>query len=84
MPATKVREMLPAGAILGVSANTASEALAAVQDGADYIGIGPVWNTQTKKDAKNTIGVRGVGEILRVIEGTEVRSVAIGTNKSDK
>ena len=80
MPAIKVREMLPAGAIIGVSANTVSEALAAVEDGADYIGIGPVWNTQTKKDAKNTIGVRGVGEIIHTLEGTNVKCVAIGMN----
>jgi thiamine-phosphate pyrophosphorylase len=40
--------MLPTGAIVGVSTHAPAQALAAVADGADYIGAGPVFTTPTK------------------------------------
>ena len=48
---------------------------------AEYIGIGPVWDTSTKKleHGKTIVGVRGVGPILDVLQGTRIKSVVIGT-----
>ena len=39
--------------ILGISAGTVEEARAAEKAGADYIGVGAVFGTSTKKDARN-------------------------------
>lgn len=78
MPLSVARELLPKGTIIGVSCNTPEEADVAVSEGADYIGIGPVWTTQTKADIKNVVGVRGVGEILDRLRGSNVKSVGIG------
>lgn len=78
MPATIARSLLPTGSIIGVSVNTPEEAAVAVKDGADYVGIGPIWPTSTKTDIKNLLGPRGVGPILQQLEGSNVRSVAIG------
>lgn len=78
MPAALVRRLLPAGALLGVSVNTPAEARAAVADGADYVGIGPVWSTLTKTDIRHVLGVRGVGEVLDALSGSDVKAVGIG------
>lgn len=78
MPLSVARKLLPKGTIIGVSCNTSEEADTAVSEGADYIGIGPVWTTQTKADIKNVVGVRGVGEILDRLHGSNVKSVGIG------
>lgn len=51
MPAALARRMLGAGRILGVSAGTLAEAEAAVADGADYLGVGPIYATRGKADA---------------------------------
>ena len=51
MPATKARELLGPDKILGVSAQTIEQAVAACQDGADYLGVGAVFPTGTKTDA---------------------------------
>lgn len=66
-------------AIIGVSVGNATEARQAVKDGADYVGIGPVWHT-TSKDLKGKpgLGPDGVGEILEELSGTMVQAVAIG------
>ena len=47
-----VRALIGPGRILGISAGTVAEAVAAEAAGADYIGVGAVFPTGTKKDAK--------------------------------
>ncbi|KAG8947051.1 hypothetical protein FRC04_011231 [Tulasnella sp. 424] len=81
MPIEVARSILGNDAIIGVSAGTVDEAKAAVAAGADYIGIGAVYPTGSKSNAK-LLGVRGVGPILSVLEGTNVKSVVIGGIKS--
>ena len=51
MEAFKVRERLGPNKIIGVSAQTVEQAVLAEKSGADYIGVGAVFITSTKKDA---------------------------------
>jgi len=52
LPASPARRILGPGRILGVTAETVEEALLAEKDGADYLGVGPVFETRgTKADA---------------------------------
>ncbi|MHB1462101.1 MAG: thiamine phosphate synthase [Armatimonadota bacterium] len=52
LPACIVRRIIGDQKILGVSASSLSEALKAQQDGADYLGIGAMFATDTKSDAE--------------------------------
>ncbi len=49
--ARQIRKRLGKNKILGVSAQTVAQALAAEADGADYLGVGAVFPTSTKPDA---------------------------------
>ena len=73
-----------AGLTLGLSASSVYEAIAVEQQGADYIGAGPVWPTPTKADAGSPIGLDGLAAIC---EAVSVPVVAIGgidvTNAAD-
>jgi thiamine-phosphate pyrophosphorylase len=60
------------GLLLGRSAATLEQALAA---DADYLGVGPVWETPSKADADPAIGVEGLAEIARAVS---IPVVAIG------
>jgi thiamine-phosphate diphosphorylase/hydroxyethylthiazole kinase len=52
-----------------------------VDNGADYVGIGPVWSTNSKDVThKKILGCDGVGAILEVLAGTGVEAVAIGAS----
>ena len=62
--------------ILGVSAHTLEEVLKAEKDGADYIGAGPVYPTETKLDTKAVQGVSLIEEIRR--QGIGIPVVGIG------
>ncbi|NOZ20364.1 MAG: thiamine phosphate synthase [Planctomycetes bacterium] len=48
LPATGARKILRAGKILGVSTHDIDQARQAQADGADYIGVGPIFPTSTK------------------------------------
>jgi thiamine-phosphate pyrophosphorylase len=62
------------GLLLGLSATSLEEARAA--DGeADYIGVGPIWETPSKADADPVIGLDGLREIC---EAATIPVVAIG------
>lgn len=52
MQVEKVRELIGPDKILGVSAQNVEQAIAAEKAGADYLGIGSVFPTSTKDDAK--------------------------------
>lgn len=75
LPAAAARRLLPRPAILGVSVATAEEAKKAARDGADYLGIGPVFATATKGDAGPALGL----ETLRaLVAASPLPVVAIG------
>jgi thiamine-phosphate pyrophosphorylase len=58
------REALGPDAIVGRSIGTAEEVLEAIQEGADYLGVGTVYPTPTKPDAKLT-GLTLLREVAR-------------------
>ena len=51
MAASKVREKIGDGMMLGVSVHTVEEALKAVENGADCLGVGAMFSTSTKANA---------------------------------
>jgi thiamine-phosphate pyrophosphorylase len=66
MPASVVRRILGPGKILGVSVATVEEALQAEKDGADYLGVGPVFEARgTKPDTGEPMGLDSIGRIRR-------------------
>jgi thiamine-phosphate diphosphorylase / hydroxyethylthiazole kinase len=79
MPIEVARKLLPTGAIIGISCNTRGEVKRAASAGADYVGIGSVYTTFTKKVTAPLVGPRNLGDILAALENTDVKSVAIGT-----
>ena len=81
LPASVVRKLLGPGKILGVSAETPQEALLAEKDGADYLGVGPVFEARgTKADAAEPGGPGMIAPIRRVCR---LPVVAIGGIKAE-
>ena len=56
-PAREVRHLLR-GKLLGVSCVSVEEAARAREDGADHLGVGPIYSTATKSDAGAPTGLR--------------------------
>jgi thiamine-phosphate pyrophosphorylase len=75
LPGREARRLLPRPLILGISAGTKEEARRAVREGADYIGVGPIFPTTTKPDAGEALGLDRLAEIARTVS---IPVVAIG------
>ncbi len=69
-----IRSMIGADKILGISAGTVDEAIAAEKAGADYIGVGSVFVTSTKKNARNL----SVEKLKEISDSVSIPVVAIG------
>ncbi|KAJ7703233.1 thiamine biosynthetic bifunctional enzyme Thi4 [Mycena rosella] len=82
MPINVARKLMPEGSIIGISCNSVDEVCRARESKADYVGLGSVWDTQTKRLTKVPIGVRGLGVMLEALDGSEIKAVAIGGIKS--
>ncbi len=75
MPIKLARKILGRDKVIGISAGNVKEAIDAEEDGADYLGIGTIFYTGTKKDIKTPIGIEGLKEVCNSIK---IPSVAIG------
>lgn len=67
MPAATARRLLGPGGIIGVTVHDAAEARAVAPEIADYAGIGPVFATTTKAEARPAIGVDGFRALRRLV-----------------
>lgn len=74
MIATDVRSMLGEDKIIGVSASTVEQALLAQEMGADYVGTGAIFPTDSKSD----VGVVGTEALKAVCDAVDIPVVAIG------
>jgi len=75
MPYKVVRDILGKNKIIGVTVHNVQEAIEAEKHGADYLGISPIFSTNTKPDAGKPSGIVLVKDIKRVCN---VPIVAIG------
>lgn len=74
MPCRIARKILGNDKIIGVSAGCLEEALKAQEDGADYLGVGAVYATGTKKDATAIT----MDELKKIRENIHIPMVVIG------
>lgn len=74
MKAKDVRKIIGDNMILGVSAQTVEQAVLAEKNGADYLGVGAVFNTSTKNDAESV----SFETLSRICSAVSIPVVAIG------
>jgi thiamine-phosphate pyrophosphorylase len=69
-----IRAIIGPDKILGISAGTVDEAMAAEKAGADYIGVGAIFSTSTKKNARSMTMER----LKEIVSSVSIPVVAIG------
>lgn len=79
MAAGRVRELVGDKMMIGVSAHSVKEAVEAVKNGADCLGVGAIFSTSTKKDA-SVLDLSVVSDICKAVS---VPVVAIGGIKKN-
>jgi thiamine-phosphate pyrophosphorylase len=74
LPVVALRKLMPIDMVLGCSVRTVNEAIDAQKDGADYLGVGSIFTTATKKTTQ-VVGTKRIKEIKKVVD---IPIVAIG------
>jgi thiamine-phosphate pyrophosphorylase len=74
MPPSLVRQLLPAGALVGVSVHDAARAAALSAD-VDYLIAGTVAPSSSKPGGWPTLGLTGLADIVRAAEGVPVLGI---------
>lgn len=80
-PIEAAREVLGPNVIIGATATTAEQARRAYEAGADYIGFGPVFVTQTKF---NRSSIKGLEGLAAACEAVPIPVIAIAGITSDR
>lgn len=80
LPASVVRKIIGEDKIIGVSAGNLKDAVKAERDGADYIGVGAMYATGTKKDAKPT----SLETLKEIRKNVNIPIVVIGGINKDR
>ena len=75
LPPKAARALLGAGKVLGVSTHSIEQALWAAEQGADYLGIGPIFATGTKATGYEPVGCDTIRQLRARID---LPLVAIG------
>ena len=75
LPCAEARRRLGPQRLVGVSVSTVAEAAQAMRDGADYLGVSPIFSTPTKPDAPAPTGLAGLCAIRAAVR---LPLVAIG------
>lgn len=75
LPLPEVRKLLGPDKIIGVSTHKLEEALEAEKNGADYIGVGPIFPTYSKADVVDPVTTAYIREVK---EHVTIPFVAIG------
>ena len=75
IPISEARRLVGDEMIIGASVHNVEQAVKAVEDGADYLGVGSIFTTSTKPDAEQGLGI---DVIMDIKEAVDVPVVAIG------
>jgi thiamine-phosphate pyrophosphorylase len=81
LPASDVRKIVGAKKIVGVSTHEIAQAKQAVLDGADYIGIGPIFHSSTKP--RDWQEIPGLNYARQVVAEIKIPAVAIAGITAD-
>ncbi len=68
MPIEMAKAILKDSMIIGISAESLKDAVQAEKDGADYIGVSPIYATPTKTDTAPPLGLEGLREMRKSVK----------------
>lgn len=80
LPVKEARKLAPKSFLIGASAGSISAAQKAQQEGADYLGVGPVFKTPTKPDAGQPLGL---SQLSFICHSVQIPVFAIGGINKD-
>mgnify|MGYP002338718942 CR=1 FL=1 len=78
LPVGVARDLLGTEAVIGCSTSTVEEAIEAEAKGADYLGVGAVYGTDSKKDVPEEKNGTGLEPVSKIAENVSIPVFGIG------
>jgi thiamine-phosphate pyrophosphorylase len=66
LPVEKARCLLGEDKIIGVTIRSIDQAIQGESQGADYLGVGPIFSSSTKKDSVSPVGISFLKEVRKL------------------
>ncbi|MCF8010577.1 MAG: thiamine phosphate synthase [Clostridiales bacterium] len=79
LPVESAKKILGPGKLIGISTHSIEQAKSAQEQGADYIGVGPLFFTESKSDVMSPVGLELMREVSKTIK---IPKVGIGGIKA--
>ncbi|MDQ3156099.1 MAG: thiamine phosphate synthase [Actinomycetota bacterium] len=77
LPVARARRLAPEGFLVGGTCRNVVDALRAKEDGADYVGVGPIYPSTTKTGLPDPIGLSTLGEIARLLPVIAISGITL-------
>jgi thiamine-phosphate pyrophosphorylase len=84
LPVSEVKKLLGREKVVGLSTHSPEQAENAVREGADYIGVGPIFATRTKDDVCDPVGFEYLDWVVKNISLPFVAIGGIKLNNIDQ
>jgi len=68
MPFSMAKKIVGDSMLIGISAESLDDAIQAEKEGADYIGVSPIFQTPTKTDTAPPLGLTGLQKIRETVD----------------
>jgi thiamine-phosphate pyrophosphorylase len=68
LPVAAVRALVPAGFVVGATVRNPEQARRAADEGASYLGVGPVYPTTTKTGLPEPLGLTGLAAVAGAVD----------------
>lgn len=78
LPLPAARRACPPGFLIGISTHNEAQFQAALEGGADYVALGPIYETRSKKNPDPVVGVQRLAALCARARAAGVPVVAIG------
>lgn len=78
LPVAKARRLAPEGFLIGGTCRNVAQARQAQTDGADYVGVGPIYPSTSKTGLPDPIGLAIVGDVAAVLPAIAISGINAG------
>lgn len=77
VPVAHARRLAPSGFLIGGTCRNIAQARQAYVDGADYVGVGPIYRSTTKAGLPKPLGVDALTEISGVLPAIAISGITV-------
>ena len=78
LPVAKARRLAPEGFLIGGTCRNVAQARQAQADGADYVGVGPIYPSTSKIGLPDPIGLAILGDVAAVLPAIAISGIDAG------